>query len=170
MSPALSWAAGCSPGGRIEQRLLRGPERDLDLNGHARCAEAEDLAAGVVPRRRRNPGVLVGERERLRHPAEGVGLRSARDERPKIRRDRPVRDVNRGVTGTRPAPAYGVEAEGGLGIAPGLGAVGGAVELNPAPVATGAYVRAQRQRRVVAVHREPDLPHVVVGTTAVGTG
>src|SRR5437016_2998509 len=136
MNPAPSRAVECSPGGRIEQRLLRGPERDLDLNGHARCREAEDLAAGVMPRRRRNPGVLVGERERLRHPAEGVGLRSARDERPQTGY-RPARDVNRGVTGTRPAPAYGVEAEGGLGIAPGLGAVGGAVELNPAPVATG---------------------------------
>src|SRR5215813_11789421 len=69
------------------------------------------------------------------------------------------------VPGTSAAAPGRVEAERGLPIAPGLHSVGGAVELDPAPETAGAtHVRAQH--RVVAVERQPDLPHVVVGTTA----
>src|SRR5947208_16824473 len=107
MVPGLSSAAQAE---RIEQRLLGGPEGNLDLNGHARRREAEDVAGGVVPRPRRNPGVLAGERERLRRAAEGIGLSSARDEGPINGVDRPARAVDRGVSGTRPAPAVAVSA------------------------------------------------------------
>jgi hypothetical protein len=83
---------------RIGQWLRGRPEGDLDLDGHPRCGEAEHVGGVVMPRRRRNPGVLVGERVRLLHPAEGVGFCSARDERPRSG-DRPAGDVKRGVTG-----------------------------------------------------------------------
>jgi hypothetical protein len=63
---------------RIGLLLFGGPEGDLDLDSHTRCREAEDLAAGVVPRYRGEPGVHAGERGRLLHPAEGAGLCSAR--------------------------------------------------------------------------------------------
>src|SRR6266487_4104372 len=171
---ALPRLPDAAQGERIEQRLLGGPEGDLDLDSHPRCGEAEHVAGVVVTRDRRNPGVLVGEVEGVRHPAGGIGLLPAGEEglwpcRPRC--DRPALDLDRGVPGTSAAATDGVEAERGFRIAPGLGAVGGAVELDPAPEAAGATgFRRVADRRVVAVERQTDLPHVVVGTTAVRAG
>src|SRR5437762_4052834 len=69
------------------------------------------------------------------------------------------------MAGTGPAAADSVETEAALGIAPGLRPVRRAVELNPAPVASGS-LRAEGS--VVAVEGKADLPHVVAGPTAVG--
>src|SRR6266700_1245239 len=69
------------------------------------------------------------------------------------------------MAGTGPAAADGVETEAALGIAPSLRPVGRAVELNPAPIATGS-LRAEGS--AVAVEGKADLPHVVAGPTAVG--
>jgi hypothetical protein len=77
---ALSRAAGCSPGERIGQRLLGGPEGDLDLGSHLRFAEPEYVVGVVVSRVRRNPGVLVAEGEGVLPSTEGVGLLAAGEE------------------------------------------------------------------------------------------
>src|SRR5438876_5335057 len=158
-----------SPGRAMKEQLLRRPERDLNLDGHAGWRrEAQNLAGAVVTRDRRVPGVQVREVGRLRDPAEGIGLLAAREEglrSRRARRDEPTLDLDRAVAGTGPAAADAVEAEAALGIAPGLRPVRRAVELNPAPIATGS-LRAEDS--VVAVERKADLPHVVAGPTAVG--
>src|SRR6266487_3194244 len=67
---ALPRLPDAAQGERIEQRLLGGPEGDLDLDSHPRCGEAEHVAGVVVTRDRRNPGVLVAEVEVFVIPRE----------------------------------------------------------------------------------------------------
>jgi hypothetical protein len=101
-------------GERIERQLLRGPERDLNLDRHAGwCLEAEDFVGAAVTRHRRNPGsrsvnssvVFVPRKKSVSSPLAKNVLGPAE---PAF--DRPALDLDRAVAGTGLAADDGVEA------------------------------------------------------------
>src|SRR5438094_6307520 len=164
-------------GERIEKQLLRGSERDLELEGDTRH-RVERIVPGLgwdarVAEKIRNVGLAVY------HVA--VDVEDLRARRPKVRIVRPrrlemgARDVHvRMLCAKGAGTADPVFAARRLRIACDR-PIGEAVELDPASDAAklrAARLRvlAERRGRVVAVARNADLPRVVAGTTAVGTG
>src|SRR5215813_14427997 len=147
--PGLSDAA---QGARIDQRLLRGPERDLDVVGHARRRVGR-----VVPGRGRDARITQEVRV-VGHAVDHVVIDV--EYRPAGRSPQPGRAEVRGGdvyirVKSSAAAATEVAAAGELRIT-GDRPVGEAVELNPAPKAAQAVGAAEGQ--VVAVARNPHLP------------
>src|SRR5436190_11245487 len=176
MNRRSPWAASATQGERIERQLLRGSERDLELEGDTRH-RVERVVPSLgwdarVAEKIRNVGLAVY------HVA--VDVENLRARRPKVRIVRPrrhemgARDVHVRVLRAKGAgAAEAVAAARHLLIARDR-PIGEAVELDPAPEAAklGAArlrVLAERRGRVVAVAGNADLPRIVAGTAAVGT-
>src|SRR5439155_7000760 len=177
MNRRSPWAASATQGERLKRQLLRGSERDLELEGDTRC-RVERVVPGLgwdarVAEKISNIGLAVY------HVA--VDVEDLRARRPKVRiigacrHEMGARDVHVGMLGAKGAGAgEAVAAARHLLIACDR-PIGETVELDPAPEAAklrAARLRvlAERRGRVVAVARNADLPRVVAGTTAVGTG
>src|SRR6266536_733193 len=153
------------------RRLLRRSGRHLDLDRDAgRWVEAEDVSGCVVARNSGDAAIEMRDVEGRAGPPEGIRLLAVREERLwscRPRFDRPALDLHGDVDGAGAATAAeGVEAPSAFDVTPGLGPICRAVELGPGPEAAeiGAEVG------IVAIERNADLPHVVVGTTAVRRG
>src|SRR6266540_6089073 len=173
---ASPWVAERNPGRAKRERLLRGPERDLEGEGDTRrwvervvpsldryTRVAEEV--GVVDDRRRRP--VARERHlvavHVEHLAAGV-VRIVRLGRADVHAGGVNVSVPRASAGTASADA--VAAAGELRIARDR-PVHGPIELDPSPKASEII---PAEGRVIAIERQADLPGVVAGTAAVCTG
>src|SRR6266540_6434384 len=153
------------------RRLLRRSERHLDLDCNAgRWVEAEDVNGGVMTRHGGDAGIEVRDVEGRAGPPEGVRLLAIREKRLwscRPRLDRPALDLHGDVDGAgAAATAKGVEAPRAFDVTPGRGPICRAIELGPGP----EPAEVGTEVGVVAIERNADLPHVVVGSTPVRTG